>query len=92
MNKSFLPTLPVEEIVPADIFKTEVRRWADRIGHWRKGKQPSDAKLVGTSRRDVRERRSAASLPLDVFVYFDNDAKVYAPFDAERLAAELGVE
>ena len=48
--------------------------WADRIEHWRKGKQPRDA------------------LPLDVFVYFDNDAKVYAPFDAQRLAAQLGVQ
>ncbi len=66
--------------------------WADRIEHWRKGKQPRDAKTVGTSRCDVRGHRSAASLPLDVFVYFDNDAKVYAPFDAQRLAAQLGVK
>jgi uncharacterized protein YecE (DUF72 family) len=65
--------------------------WADRTEHWRKGKQPRDAKLVGTSRCDVRGRRSAASLPLDVFVFFDNDANVYAPFDAQRLAARLGV-
>ncbi|WP_225753885.1 DUF72 domain-containing protein [Actinotalea sp. Marseille-Q4924] len=28
---------------------------------------------------------------LDVFVYFDNDVKVHAPFDAQRLAALLGV-
>lgn len=27
----------------------------------------------------------------DVHVYFDNDAKVHAPFDAQRLAARLGV-
>jgi uncharacterized protein YecE (DUF72 family) len=27
-----------------------------------------------------------------VFVYFDNDAKVYAPFDAQRLAAQMGIE
>jgi uncharacterized protein YecE (DUF72 family) len=26
----------------------------------------------------------------DVFVYFDNDVKVRAPFDAARLAAKLG--
>jgi len=29
---------------------------------------------------------------LDVFVYFDNEAKVYACFDLQRLAAQLGVE
>ena len=27
----------------------------------------------------------------DVLVYFDNDAKVHAPYDAQRLAARLGV-
>ena len=29
---------------------------------------------------------------LDVFVYFDHDAKVYAPFDVQRLAEQLGVK
>ena len=28
---------------------------------------------------------------LDVYVYFDNDAKVHAPWDALRLAERLGV-
>jgi uncharacterized protein YecE (DUF72 family) len=27
----------------------------------------------------------------DVYVYFDNDAKVHAPFDAMRLAERVGV-
>lgn len=35
-------------------------------------------------------RRWAAS-GRDVLVYFDNDVKVHAPFDAQRLAAMLGV-
>jgi uncharacterized protein YecE (DUF72 family) len=72
-----------------------IKWWANRIEHWRKGEQPRDAKLVGvgTSRCDVRESGSCrtASLPRDVFVYFDNDAKVHAPFDAIRLAKGLGV-
>jgi hypothetical protein len=29
---------------------------------------------------------------LDVFVYFDNEAEVYAPFDPQRLAAQPGGE
>ncbi|MFN2542438.1 MAG: DUF72 domain-containing protein, partial [Chthoniobacterales bacterium] len=66
--------------------------WAARIEKWRLGKQPGDARLVGTSRCNVRGRRSAASLPRDVFVYFDNDAKVHAPFDAIRLAKRLRVD
>ena len=28
----------------------------------------------------------------DVYVYFDNDAKVHAPFDALRLAERLGID
>jgi uncharacterized protein YecE (DUF72 family) len=28
----------------------------------------------------------------DVYVYFDNDAKVHAPFDAERLVSRVGLE
>jgi uncharacterized protein YecE (DUF72 family) len=35
--------------------------------------------------------RSAAGGGHDVYVYFDNDAKVHAPYDALRLARRLGV-
>ena len=41
-----------------------------------------------TERIRVWETKSARSRR-DVFVYFDNDAKVHAPFDAQRLAALL---
>ncbi len=57
--------------------------WASRINLWRKGRQPSDAKLVDPQQTDGR--------PRDVFVYFDNDAKVHAPFDAIRLAERLNL-
>jgi len=57
--------------------------WAERIGEWRRGCQPHDAACVA----DV----DPASAPArDVFVYFDNDAKVHAPFDAMRLRERLG--
>jgi uncharacterized protein YecE (DUF72 family) len=55
--------------------------WANRIRHWREGKQPSDATLITPRKIDNQLR--------DVFVYFDNDAKVRAPFDAIRLAKRL---
>jgi uncharacterized protein YecE (DUF72 family) len=60
--------------------------WAERIRHWRKGQQPRDARLVTphSSRSSSGTRRNR-----DVFVYFDNDAKVHAPFDAQRLSALL---
>jgi uncharacterized protein YecE (DUF72 family) len=57
--------------------------WARRIERWKCGRQPADAKLITKCPADKRRR--------DVFVYFDNDAKVHAPFDAARLAQRLGV-
>ena len=58
-----------------------IARWSNRIQHWRDGRQPSNAKLV-TPPRSEKGRR-------EIFVYFDNDAKVHAPFDAQRLAGRL---
>jgi len=72
-----------EELYVSGYSDKTLKRWANRIEHWRKGKQPRDAKLI------TRPRRAAKRL--DVFVYLDNDAKVYAPFDAQRLSAEFGL-
>ena len=56
--------------------------WARRVEEWRCGREPSDAKRIGAAdKRKCRDR--------DVYVYFDNDAKVKAPFDALGLAARL---
>ena len=54
----------------------------DRIEKWRHGKQPRDARLV-MSHADM------PAGPRDIYVYFDNDAKVHAPFDALRLVRRL---
>ncbi|HEU0015237.1 MAG TPA: DUF72 domain-containing protein [Longimicrobium sp.] len=56
--------------------------WASRIREWRAGCQPRDAACVASPAADARGGR-------DVYVYFDNDAKVHAPFDAIRLAERL---
>jgi len=58
--------------------------WANRIEHWCKGRQPRDSKTIALAKARPKRR--------DVFVYFDNDAKVYAPFDAQQLAERLGVK
>ena len=55
--------------------------WARRIKLWRQGRQPGDARLVGMHKSDSQLR--------NVFVYFDNDAKVHAPFDAIRLSERV---
>ena len=56
--------------------------WAARIREWRRGCQPSDAACVSATAAPRAPAR-------DVYVYFDNDAKVHAPFDAIRLAERL---
>ena len=60
-----------------------IERWANRIALWQRGRQPRDAKSISGAKVDHRSR--------DVFVYFDNDAKVHAPFDAKKLAARFGL-
>ena len=57
--------------------------WAKKIEAWQRGGQAGDARTVSDDRPPRRKR--------DVYVYFDNDAKVYAPRDAKRLARRLGL-
>jgi uncharacterized protein YecE (DUF72 family) len=54
-------------------------RWAERIGCWTTGRE-AEGEHAGTPAR--RRRR-------DVYVYFDNDAKARAPFDAMALIKTL---
>lgn len=56
--------------------------WARRIDAWRHGAQVSDARVVSPRAPRKAGRR-------DVYCYFDNDIKVHAPFDAERLGRLL---
>lgn len=56
--------------------------WAARVVAWARGSQPADAACVVEG-----DARSLAGR--DVFVYFDNDAKVRAPFDAQALSARV---
>jgi uncharacterized protein YecE (DUF72 family) len=53
-------------------------RWAARIDAWRQGRQVKDARRASGRAAPRRARR-------DVYCYFDNDIKVHAPFDAQRL-------
>jgi len=59
--------------------------WADRIRAWSAGGERAGA-------RKISDRPPAARKSRDVYCYFDNDAKVRAPFDAMRLMAKLGLE
>jgi uncharacterized protein YecE (DUF72 family) len=70
-----------EQLYVSGYSDKEIEWWASRIEHWRKGRQPQDAKLVSD--------RKAKAGKGDVFLYFDNDAKVHAPFNARTLAEKL---
>lgn len=57
-----------------------LQAWGRRVAVWARGREPDDAERM----IDQLARRRATR---DVYVYFDNDAKVRAPFDAQRLGA-----
>jgi len=57
-----------------------LERWAKRIRAWRDGRKPPSTNLAAPPPRPAK---------LDVYVYFDNDIKVHAPYDAMSLAAKV---
>jgi uncharacterized protein YecE (DUF72 family) len=61
-----------------------LKDWARRIAAWSKGGEVKDARRVGPAAKKSTKGR-------DVFVYFDNDVKVQAPYDAMKLAHRLGL-
>ena len=71
-----------KELYASGYTDKELNRWAGRIKKWKTGKQPRDAILISKKGHKVRNQR-------DVYVYFDNDIKVHAPFDAISLANKL---
>ena len=62
----------------------DIDAWACRVAAWAAGNKPSDAECVISNPAAKRKAR-------DVYVYFDNDAKVHAPFEAMALAKRLGL-
>jgi uncharacterized protein YecE (DUF72 family) len=56
--------------------------WAARIVAWARGEEVTD----GDRASDVLAKKASGR---DVYVYFDNDAKVFAPRDAHALAARV---
>ena len=62
----------------------ELDTWARRIRRWMR----TPPARAGRGSRDGARARVRG---LDVYVYFDNDARVHAPVDAQRLMARLRV-
>jgi uncharacterized protein YecE (DUF72 family) len=71
-----------EELYASGYDDASLDAWARRIRAWRRGSEPGDAHRVSSEPAPKDAAR-------DVYVYFDNDAKVRAPFDAMRLRERL---
>lgn len=74
-----------EELYVSGYTPAALQTWAGRIRAWSRGESPAAAKTIGEP-----PPRPAARAGRDVFVYFDNDVKVRAPYDAMTLAHLLG--
>jgi uncharacterized protein YecE (DUF72 family) len=72
-----------KELYASGYTDSALDRWSDRIRTWSTGGEPRDARRAAEPARRARTR--------DVFCYFDNDIKVRAPFDADRLRQKLGI-
>ncbi|HEU0051776.1 MAG TPA: DUF72 domain-containing protein [Longimicrobium sp.] len=72
-----------EQLYASGYTDAQLDWWAARIREWRRGCQPEDAACV------VPTPLARPAAGRDVYVYFDNDAKVHAPFDAIRLRERL---
>jgi uncharacterized protein YecE (DUF72 family) len=73
-----------EELYVSGYTDEALEAWARKVRAWQRGGNPAGAKLTAppAARRDAGR---------DVFVYFDNDVKVRAPYDAMTLAHRLGL-
>jgi uncharacterized protein YecE (DUF72 family) len=71
-----------EELYASGYSEDALDIWARRVAAWSSGGDAEDGQKA--SSKAVRKRQQR-----DVFVYFDNDAKVRAPFDAQSLASRF---
>src|SRR5579875_3139204 len=74
-----------EELYASGYEDVALEEWAERVVAWATG---------GTAQGRRACDSEAAACPRDVYVYFDNDAKVRAPFDAmgleQKVRAKIG--
>jgi len=66
-----------EELYASGYTDEALEKWAARVAAWARGGESPDGRFA----HDQRSK----SKPRAVYVYFDNDAKVRAPFDAKTL-------
>ncbi len=59
-----------------------LERWYQRMHQWSHGSQPDDAKLVSDKASTQRKSR-------DIYCYFDNTDKLWAPYDARKILTKF---
>jgi uncharacterized protein YecE (DUF72 family) len=74
-----------EELYKSGYTASALDAWEKKIRRWSQGGTPQDAVRLTPPPPARKSGR-------DVFVYFDNDVKVHAPFDAMALAQSLGMQ
>jgi uncharacterized protein YecE (DUF72 family) len=67
-----------EELYASGYEADAIEIWAHRVVAWSRGQEVTDGKRAHSKPVAIRSAR-------DVYVYFDNDAKVRAPVDAQAL-------
>jgi uncharacterized protein YecE (DUF72 family) len=72
-----------EQLYASGYDASAIAAWTKRVAAWAQGREAPDGKRASPAPARKRTRR-------DVFLYFDNDAKVRAPFDAQALVAAVG--
>lgn len=73
-----------EELYTSGYDEAALEVWADRVVTWARGGEVRDGPRATPHDLPRRRRR-------DVYVYFDNDAKVRAPIDAQALMAKVAL-
>ncbi len=67
-----------EELYASGYGPAAIEQWAELVASWARGCEPAGVKRASSKAPPRRATR-------DVYVYFDNDIKVRAPFDAQAL-------
>lgn len=73
-----------EQLYASGYSDTALDDWAHWFRSWSRSQSPRDVDRVSATKARVKVK--------DIFVYFDNDVKVRAPFDALKLAGRLKVK
>jgi uncharacterized protein YecE (DUF72 family) len=71
-----------EQLYASGYDNQALNQWAARVACWARGNEPKDGeKIIERAAPKIKAR--------DVYLYFDNDAKVRAPVDAQGLIARV---